>query len=151
MRKIFNLILNNFLSGSVLVLILGVDLVACTQPSNPLMTENLKTVITALSAAEEAASNADILSFSMGSVYVKCMTDPQNFSTPTDSSVGPKRCEGLFRAMLDKLNKTKGFESLNLSDLKDPEAFKRIRGPLSMEDSGEDFKDQSGDQSGDQS
>jgi len=140
-----NLIENKFFMGIVFLLLLGLDLVACSPPANPLLTQDLKTVAQVLSAAEQAASNAHVLSFSTGSAYVRCMTDPQSFSTPRDSSVGPKKCDGLFRFMVEAASHTKGFENLNLEDLKDPKAFKRIRGPLSAVDSGEDFEDNSGD------
>ena len=132
-------------------LILGLDLVACSPPANPLMTEDLKIVAHVMSAAEQSAADAQDFHFSTGSVYVRCMIDPENFSPPTDLSIGPKLCDQLFRGMVEAASHTKGFEYLTLADLKDQQAFKRIRGPLSAIDAGEDFEESPEDKSGNKS
>lgn len=134
--KFFNIKLSKLILPSVFILTSGFDLTACSGAPNPLAVQNIKKVIEVLSQAESVAMKSQHLYYATGSVYVKCMTDPQNFAPLESPSVGQNLCEGLFQAMVQEARKSPGFENLNLADLKDPQVFQKINEPLSTEDSG---------------
>ncbi len=132
MRKLIGLNLG-------LGLVLG--LAACSSTPNPLLTQDLQKIIQVLSDAEYPAMKTQNLYYGTGSIYVKCMTDPQNFAPLQPIKIGQELCDGVLNMMAQEARKTPGFENLNLADLKDPKAFQRIREGMAAKDAGEEISE----------
>lgn len=98
---------------------------ACGSHKNPLLTQSKKASIAFIQNAQVYAEKKTGVAYGDG-VYIECIVNPHHFDFLDGSGAGAKRCQKVFKAMVEYAGKSKHFSSLTVSDLKAKAVHKRF-------------------------